>query len=119
MDTETLRRFNELEGQIRGLSPHKIAEMERRMMSLEEVVGIMKDMLSELKENTRIHEAVCLERQKTIFNTIATLDTRMQGFGDKMETINVKLSGWQSSLIGFMALIIAGMLGYGLIHKLI
>lgn len=80
-------------------------------MALEEVISVMKDMLANLQRKQEVHEAVCLERQKTMFNTLAALASRI----DKIDN---KLGGWQSALIGIQSAALLGMIGYMWTHKL-
>lgn len=86
------------------ISDSKWAEVERRMMALEERTS---DMLMRL--NT--HEAVCLERQRTMLNTmaaiqndIAVLETNVLQMSVrtdiKMDGFSTRLNTWMTAVAG-------------------
>jgi len=82
----------------------KWAEVERRIMALEE-------RLTDFAQKVMTHEAVCVERQKSMFNVIATLDSRMESIGNVVDKLNNRFFGWHTSIIGVLFMIVLGLVG--------
>lgn len=94
----------------------KWAEIERRMMATEEV-------LADLKQKVFTHEAVCIERQRTTFNNIASLEIGMtnisKAVNELREGLNARFFGWHTAVSGAMFAVIVGLIAtlWGVMHK--
>lgn len=60
--------------------------LERRLLTLEE-------RLTQLAQESATHGAVCLERQKTIFNMLASLESQISKLDDKIDKMGNDQAG--------------------------
>lgn len=88
----------------------KWAEVERRMMALEE-------RFSDLNQRVVTHDAVCLERQKTTHNNLAALEGRMETAINMIDTLNNRFLGWHTGVTSALFLITIALVGYLWSHK--
>lgn len=83
----------------------KFAEIERRMMAMEEIVG-------DLRQRVFTHEAVCLERQKTALNMFAALEVSVGKVADMVDALSNRFIGWHTGVTSAFFVIILGLVGY-------
>lgn len=81
----------------------KWAEVERRMMAQEE-------RIADLMLRVTTHEAVCVERQKSMFNVIATLDQRMIEIGKSVEKISNRFLSYHTAITSALFMVCLGLI---------
>lgn len=88
----------------------KWAEVERRIMALEE-------RINDFATRVMTHEAVCNERQKSMFNVIAALDTRTVAVSAAMDKLSNRFIGWYTGLIGGLFAVCLGLISVIWSHR--
>lgn len=77
----------------------------------------MEDRVGDINQRVMTHDAVCIERQKMVFNTMAAIDGRLQALASAVDDLNRRFVGYHTAIIGGMFVVILSLLSFIWVHR--